>query len=85
MEPISEKDPKARLLGTIRINDVPFHAEALQIKLDEEEVQQEMEAVEQSNHHGRCETNIRLKTEHDGFEVNVARTVSRMILSTKKW
>jgi hypothetical protein len=45
----------------------------------------EMEAVEQSNHHGRCETNIRLKTEHDGFEVNVARTVSHMILSTKKW
>jgi hypothetical protein len=43
MEPIgenSENDPKTRLLGTIRINDVPFHVEALQIKRDKEEVQQ---------------------------------------------
>jgi len=40
MEPIGENDPKTRLLGTVRINDVPFHVEALQIKRDEEEVQQ---------------------------------------------
>jgi hypothetical protein len=40
MEPIGETDPNARLLGTVRINDVSFHVEAIQIKPDKEGAQQ---------------------------------------------
>ena len=40
MEPIGETDADTRLLGTVQINGVSFHVEAIQLKLDEEEVQQ---------------------------------------------
>jgi hypothetical protein len=40
MEPIGETEPNSRLLGTIHINGVSFHVEAIQITVDKEGAQQ---------------------------------------------